>query len=46
MILWGSIKQINAPYMFDWEPVIALHALQANGASSLSDGEVSLFFLS
>ena len=29
--------------MFDWEPGIALHAIQGNPASSLADGEVSRF---
>ena len=27
-ILWSSIKQIEAPYVFDWQNAIALHALQ------------------
>ena len=36
--------QIKAPYMFDWEPGIAMHAMQWNQASSLADGEVSWFF--
>ena len=39
--LWSSIKQIKAPYMFDWEHGIALPALQGNRASSRSEGEVS-----
>ena len=26
--LRSSIKQIKAPYVFDWEPGIALHALR------------------
>ena len=39
--LWSSIKQIKAPYMFDWEHGIALPALQGNRASSHSEGEVS-----
>ena len=33
--LWSSIKQIEAPYVFDWENKIALHAMQGNRASSL-----------
>ena len=32
--------------MFDWEHGIALHAMQANRASSLGEGEVSWFFSS
>ena len=32
--------------MFDWEQGIALHAMQGNRASSLSDGEASWFFSS
>ena len=44
--LGSSIKQIKAPYVFDWEPGIALHATQRNRASSLAEGEVSWFFSS
>ena len=47
---WGtlssSVKKIKAPYLFDWEQGIALHAMQGNWASSLSEGEVSWFFSS
>ena len=32
--LWSSIKQIEAPDVFDWEKAIALHAMQGNRASS------------
>ena len=32
--------------MFDWEHGIALHAMQGNQASSLSEGEVSWIFSS
>ena len=32
--------------MFDWEHGIALHTVQGNWASSLSEGEVSLVFSS
>ena len=28
------MKQIEAPYVFDWENAIALHAMQGNRASS------------
>ena len=38
--------QIKAPYVFDWEHAIALHAMRGNRASSLGDGEVSWFFSS
>ena len=41
--LWSSIKQIEAPYMFDWENAIALHAMQGNSASSRGKGEVMGF---
>ena len=44
--LWSSIKEINAPYMFDLEPGIALQAMQGNWVSSLAEGEVSWFFSS
>ena len=44
--LWTSIKQIKAPYVFDWEPGIVLHAMQRNRASSLTEGEVSRIFWS
>ena len=46
MNLCSSIKQIKAPYLFDWEQGIALHAMQGNWASSLCKGKVSLFFSS
>ena len=32
--LWSSIKQIEAPYVFDWEIAIALDTVQGNWASS------------
>ena len=32
--LWSSIKQIEAPYVFDWENAIALDTMQGNRASS------------
>ena len=47
---WGtlcsSVKQIKPPYLFDWEQAIALHAMQGNWASSLSEVEVSWFLSS
>ena len=39
--LWCSIKKIEAPYVSDWEYVIALHAMQGNRASFPSEGDVS-----
>ena len=44
--LWSSIKKIEAPYVFDWEYGIALHALQGNRASFPSEGDVSYDFSS
>ena len=42
MILCTSIKQIKAPYLFDWEQGSALHAMQGIGphlsVSGKSDG--------
>ena len=37
--LWSSIKQIEAPYVFDWEHGIALHKMQGNRSSSHGEGE-------
>ena len=39
--LWCSIKKIEAPYVFDSEYGIALHAVQGNRASFPSEGDVS-----
>ena len=44
--LWCSIKKIEAPYMFDWEYGIALHAMQGNRASFPIEGDVSYDFSS
>ena len=44
--LWISIKQIEAPYMFDWENAIALDTMQGNRASSRREGKVSWVFAS
>ena len=44
--LWCSIKKIEAPYMFDWEYGIALHAMHGNPASFPSEGDVSYDFSS
>ena len=40
------MKQIKAPYVFEWEHGISLHEMKGNWASSLCEGEVSWFFLS
>ena len=37
---------IEAPYVFDWENAVALHAMQGNRASSRGEGEVSWIFSS
>ena len=44
--LWSSIKQIEAPYVIDWENAIALDTLQGNRASSRREGNVSWVFSS
>ena len=41
--LCSSIKQVKAPYVFDGEHGIALHAMLGNWASSLIEAEVSWF---
>ena len=41
-----SIKKIEAPYVFDWEYGIALHAMQGNRASFPREGDVSCDFSS
>ena len=41
-----STKKIEAPYIFDWEYGIALHAMQGNRASFPSEGNVSYVFSS
>ena len=45
-ILWSSIKEMEVPYMFDWEHGIPLHAMQGNRASYCGEGEVSWVFSS
>ena len=44
--LWCSIKKIEAPYEFDCEYGIALHAIQGNRASFPCEGDVSYDFSS
>ena len=38
--LWCSINKIEAPYVFDWEYGIALHAMQGNRASFPSEVDI------
>ena len=42
--LWCSIKKIEAPFVFDWDNVIALFAKQGNRASFPSEADVSRDF--
>ena len=44
--LWSSIKQIENPYVFDWENAIALDTMQGNRASYHNEGKVSCVFSS
>ena len=41
--LWSSIKQIEAPNMFDLENAIALDTMQGNRASSRGSGKSPVF---
>ena len=41
--LWSSTKQIEAPYLFDWENAITLHEMHGNRASSRGEGNSHLF---
>ena len=41
-----EFKQIEAPYVFDWENAIALDTMQGNRASSRREGKVLLVFSS
>ena len=43
---WSTIKQIEAPYMFDLENAIALDTMQGNRASSRRERKVSWVFSS
>ena len=40
-----SIKQIQAPYVFDWQNAIALGTMQGNRASSRGEGVSLMGFL-
>ena len=44
--LWSSIKEIEAPYVFDWEYAIALDTEHGNRASSHGERKVSWVFSS
>ena len=44
--LWCSIKKIEAPYVFDCEYGISLHAMNGNRASFPCEGDVSSDFSS
>ena len=44
--LWSSIKQIEAPYVFDWVNAIAVNTIHGNQASSRREGKVSWVFSS
>ena len=37
--LYSSIKQIEAPYLFDWQNAIALHAMQGIGRHLVARGK-------
>ena len=41
--LWCSIKQIEAPYVFDWEHRIALHACRGIGPHLVVRGKSHVF---
>ena len=45
-ILFSSIREIEVPYVFDWERRTPQHEMQGNRASSCSEGEVSWVFSS
>ena len=40
-ILFSSIREIEVPYIFDWEHGTPKHKMQGNLASSCGEGEVS-----
>ena len=45
-ILFSSIREIEVPYVFDWEHETPQHERPGNRASSCGEGEVSCVFLS
>ena len=46
VILFSSFREIEVPYVFDWEQGTLQHEMQGNRASSCSEGEVSWIFSS
>ena len=46
VILFSSIREIEVPYVFDWEHGTPQHEMQGNRASSCGEGEVSWVFSS
>ena len=40
-ILFSSIREIEVPYVFDWEHGTPQHEMQGNRDSSCHEGEVS-----
>ena len=46
LTVWCSIKKIEAPYVFDWENGIPLHAIHWNQAAFPSERDVSYDFSS
>ena len=45
-ILFSSIREIEVPYVFDWERRTPQHEMQGNRPSSCGEGEVSWLFSS
>ena len=45
-ILFSSIREIEVPYIFDWEHGTPHQEMQVNQASSCGDGEISCVFSS
>ena len=45
-ILFSFIREIEVPYIFDWEHGTPQHEMQGNRSSSCSEGEVSGVFSS
>ena len=45
-ILFSSIREIDVPYVFEWEHGTPQHKMQGNRASSCGEGEVSWVFSS
>ena len=41
--LYSSIKQIEGPYVFDWENAIALHEMQGNRPHLVTRGKSHVF---